>query len=287
MPDGFVAAVMGSFCSTSYLDDLNEIKAANATTCEWIWEEPFYQSWKESSGSQILHIVGKPGQGKTVMAKHVFNRLREAATIKSKGSRGSRVLYYFCNSRKHAHETAAAVLRAIIQQLLREIPSLFETFLESGGEVDTHPFSITVSGTGWSSLNGLLRIFLDMVTASRLEEVYCIIDALDENDQDSVEEFLEKLVARLDGLESRTDLKLFITSRPEEYILSELEGHLQIRMSAETVQRDISAFVWDQLQPSSKLMKRLKLKEQDAIELREELVHRSEGLQKKKKKKKI
>lgn len=55
------------------------------------------------------------------------------------------------------------------------------------------------------------------------------------------------------------------------------EGRPRIRIRPETVQRDVAAFGREQMRSTSKLMKRLKLKEADASELESELVRRSEG----------
>lgn len=49
-------------------------------------------------------------------------------------------------------------------------------------------------------LDTLFEILLNLVKASQLDDVYCIVDALDENDRESVVELLEKLVERLKTL---------------------------------------------------------------------------------------
>lgn len=253
-----------------YNQDYSEIIDANAT-CEWISEDPVYRAWKQEASSQILHVVGKPGQGKTVLAKYITRRLSDEGSIKGIHSRA---LYYFCNSRKHAQETASSILQAMIHQILEDIPSLVETFLKSCGTMSNHPFSTTVSKGGWS-LQALCKAFLDMIAASKLELVFCVIDALDENDRDSVEEFLRMLVTGLSNMDSNgTNLKVIITSRPEDYIMDELTEHPHIRIAVQTVQKDIQTVVQGRL---VKLRKRLRLKLQEEADLQAELVRRAEG----------
>lgn len=72
-------------------DDLFEIKEACENTCNWIWVHPKYQSWKQGTGNHILHIVGKPGTGKSVLAKHVLEDLEK----ESEGKDDCDVFYYF------------------------------------------------------------------------------------------------------------------------------------------------------------------------------------------------
>ncbi|PVF92910.1 hypothetical protein CPB86DRAFT_145103 [Serendipita vermifera] len=46
-------------------------------TCEWIFEAQKYQSWIDRTGSRDLWVVGIPGAGKSVLATHIIDKLRE------------------------------------------------------------------------------------------------------------------------------------------------------------------------------------------------------------------
>src|SRR6202034_3284945 len=68
-----------SLCTPDYQQDRLQVRDASKTTCEWIWGHPDYLCYRKSAESIILHVVGKAGSGKSVLAKHVWKRLSTEA----------------------------------------------------------------------------------------------------------------------------------------------------------------------------------------------------------------
>lgn len=260
-----------SICALDYEQDYSEIVEA-VETCGWIAEDQTYQAWIAEASPQILHLVGGPGRGKTVLAKHIIKSVLDDHNT---SSTHAKVLYYFCNNRKHAQETASSILRAMIHQLIVDTPSLVETFLGSCGSVGASPFSTTISDDGWS-LQTLCKAFVDMASASNFKSIYCVIDALDENERDSVNELLQRLLKGLLGLANNgTMLKFIVTSRPEDYIVEQLANQPRIEISTQAVRKDIQTIVQKRF---GSLEKRLTSNEREELELQEELVQRADGM---------
>lgn len=94
-------------------------------------------------------------------------------------------LQYFCDNTEKERNTAVAVLRGLIWQLLQYHPKLCDHILPS----------FRTQGESLFSLEPLWRIFERMVCNPALETTYYVLDGLDECDEASLEILLEKFKA--------------------------------------------------------------------------------------------
>src|SRR5271169_592040 len=236
---------MESLCTPDYQQDRLCVENPNASTCEWIWTHPTYLAWAENTRSSVLHVIGKPGSGKTVLSKHIFEGLNNTAIRDPEIGRHCELLFYFCDNRKRPKESSSTILRGLIHQFLSKRPSLLDSLVERSDVMDSHPFSTT--SQSWS-LAALWKIFTIIMSDSQLQRVYCVIDALDECDYASTEELLAFL-PELTGppTTGNTKVKVFFTSRPYEHILEGLSCSLSIRIDPEIVKPDIDRIVSDRL----------------------------------------
>lgn len=208
---------------------------------------------------------GKPGQGKTVLARHAYQRLLDQA------AKDECVLYHICNGRNHADKTVSAILRNLIHMFMY------------GGR---HNLVLSAAkDLGWKGKEPvrfpqvfLWSLFVKILTLSGLKTVYCVVDGLDEYDQASMEDFLE-MVPELLGEQgvngSGTTFKLLLTSRPEEHIIDALKGvSHSIRIDSKVIEKDIEKLVIERME---RLKKKLRLKPQEEEEFRNDLVKRAEG----------
>ena len=92
-----------------------------ATTCDWIFLSSTYERWRKNPQTKILWIVGTPGSGKSVLAKHVLRFLREQASRKEGGIRHA--IGYFLRSSKPFDLISA--VKSLLFQLLCADPALF------------------------------------------------------------------------------------------------------------------------------------------------------------------
>lgn len=262
-----------SLPSPDYHGDKIKAKNAQPGTCKWILDHPQYLAWREDEGSSILHAMGKPGSGKTVLSRHVLETLRE---IDSENK--SQVLYCFCNNRDNPNQTAPDILGAMVHQFLSDRNSLFPVVLNKRQGILK---KLSKSDASSWSLESLWEIFLILVESAQLD-VYCIIDALDECEAESVSELLS-LVSETVANSSKNPsegpmrIKFFLTSRPFERLEVDLDPKIVrvIPLTPEIVNQDIEKIVHDGM---DKLEKRLRLKKVVKDRLWGALVDRSEGM---------
>jgi ankyrin repeat protein len=261
-----------SLCTPDYQQDRLQIKDASAATCEWIWGNREYFSYRDSAESSILLILGKAGSGKSVLAKHVWKRLSKELAD-SPGGDYSALLYYCCDRRTRPGETASSTLRALIHQFILQRPSLFDTVVAESEIMQSHSFSEETST--WT-FNSLWSIFRAIVINSQLWIIHCIIDSLDESEKESMGILLSRLVDLLDRGTNGVTVKLFLASRIEGHVVGPLEGHAaSILLDSVATRRDIETCVSEGL---GKLKKRLRLDREGEQSLRQLLVDRADGM---------
>jgi ankyrin repeat protein len=260
-----------SLCTPDYRQDQLRIKDASATTCEWICDHHEYLSYRASTDSCILYVLGKAGSGKSVLAKHVWKRLsKELADSPKKYS--CVVLYYCCDQRARSDETASSILRALIHQFLLQKPSLFSRAVASDELMQSHSF---LEGSTTWTFDSLWSLFEAIVINSQLQVIYCVIDALDESERESMETFLPLLTELLDRGANGVAVKLFLTSRTEGHIKDYLEGHAASIQIDSFTRQDVETYISTRL---AKLKNRLRLNAEGKQNLQQVLLDRAEGM---------
>lgn len=173
-------------------------------TCEWIKTNRLYESWLRSR-SQLLWIFGGPGKGKTMLSIFLAEELERSA----KKSQDTLFVQYFCDNNDEKRNTAVAIVRGLISQLLSQRPKLFRHILPS---FRTQQESLFAN----SSFESLWRIFETMVHDPILGTTNCVLDGLDECDKVSLEALVRKLEALFSTKFEKTStcyLNLIIVSR--------------------------------------------------------------------------
>ena len=120
-------------------------------------------------------------------------------------SQGALLAYFFCDNRDDRRNTAVAILRGLIYQLVQRRPKLLDHIVPIFKVQKETLFSN-------SSFESLWRIFESMVQDPGIDSVLCVLDGLDECDEHS----LEFLLGKLRGFFSKSPaghLKLIAVSR--------------------------------------------------------------------------
>jgi ankyrin repeat protein len=204
-------------------EDFENIVTPESNTCNWIYDQEEYKSWKESPKSCTFHLMGKMGCGKSVLTKSVQKKLTEDTSLDSKSSDDTMVLFYFCSRVQRPNEGTALMLASLISQLLNKSPATFQAIAG-----DTELLGIfTNSGRAVSlSLRFLWKILCVLLRAIKVPSIYCFIDALDECDNDSTTTFLSLFKAASTGeVFKKKSVKFFISSRENSEILDGLHKH--------------------------------------------------------------
>ena len=204
-------------------------------TCEWIKSHALYDSWLRSE-SQLLWLSGGPGKGKTMLSIFLAEELEQTARL----SQDKLFLQYFCDNKDEKRNTAVAVIRGLVSQLLQSRPKLFNHILPT---FRTQKESMLSFETLW-------RIFESMVCGPALETTYCVLDGLDECDEASLEILVGKFAALLSAKPHRSPachLNLLIVSRDLPDFIPELLSsfpRISLNPDADTeITQDIDLFI--------------------------------------------
>ena len=204
-------------------------------TCQWIKSHALYDSWLYSN-SQMLWLSGGPGKGKTMLSIYLAEELEQSAHL----SQNKLFLQYFCDNKDEKRNTAVAVLRGLIYQLLQSRPELFAHILPTFRTQKQSMFSFET----------LWRIFDSMVCDPTLGTAYCVLDGLDECNEASLEMLLVKVTTLLSAKTNKSPpchLNLLITSRELPDFIPEMLSsfpHISLDPDADTeISNDINLFI--------------------------------------------
>ncbi|KAM0550174.1 hypothetical protein ACHAPJ_009022 [Fusarium lateritium] len=243
---------------TEYAGDGSEFKKHVSSylkgTNQWLLSSPTFEQWYAGRQDEILWIRGVPGTGKSVLASWLVDHL---------SSEQCPVLYFFFRRTIQSNHRPEAALRDWIAQIMPFSPPLQLAIKNLTSE----PISVgSVDSLSTAELWNLLRVALRSIP-----KAYCVLDALDEMDQGAMEHFLQML-GQLGNIHSDR-VKLVITSRPIatiEKVVRNLRP-LDIRLSKEKVNHDISTYLRHRLRHST-----LPVRSRDAIT--NEVLKKADGL---------
>ena len=234
-------------------------------TCAWIRETPVYQSWLRDE-TRLLWICSGPGKGKKILAIFLTEELESIA----RSSEVVEVIYYFCSSEDRKRNTASSILRGLLWQMVTRDPARTEGLLQYFASAERTQASLSPSEALWS-------FFIKLVLEKDLNKVFCVLDGLDECDEDAQRWFANKVneLKSNDSFQrSENALNIVIVSRDipplrkiEAQINLDTDHHKEVR-------RDVERFVSSKVEEMSTIV-RFDPEFQGAIE--RQLLERSEG----------
>jgi len=155
-------------------------------------------------------------------------------------------LQYFCDNQDENRNTAVAIMRGMIFQLLTYRQELMCHILPSFQIQQKSLFKE-------SSFETLWRIFNTMLQDPVLSDLYCVLDGLDECDESSLEILVAKFKS-LFSLETRPShrLKLIVVSRNiPRFIPEQLNGFPRIQLDTDSdgqINDDLQKFINDKVE---------------------------------------
>jgi hypothetical protein len=217
-----------------------------AGTCEWITHNESYRAWLNGNGDghRVLWISGGPGKGKTMLSVFLTEELEKHITRAD----NAELAFFFCSAQDEKRNTAAAVLRGLVHQIIAKRPQLVKYAL---------PYFETTGRTQQtlSSLETLWIIFTRLVADAELGTMFCVLDGLDECEEGTLRVLLPRLVSLpAAGAPSSTKgaFKLAIVSRD----IPGLHSCPRVRLDPdndEEVVRDIELFVFARVTELSRI----------------------------------
>ena len=191
----------------------------------------------------MLWVSADPGCGKSVLTSYLVD-------TQTTDSTRATVCYFFFKDDNDQQRRSNYAIAAILHQIYTSQPGLIKHALKmhqpKGGFVAT-------------SFSKLWKIFIETVEDENARDIICLIDALDECQAASCEEFMAALVTFMSTSSKQrsrpSNLKVLVTSRPENSIKRGFQNLPEIRLRGEdetdSISRDVAMLVQaniDQLQ---------------------------------------
>ncbi len=198
-------------------------------TGSWARESPTFISWAQGpvnaeqiKGEANLHVRGVAGSGKSVFAASTIRQLQESEPT-------APVLFFFFRQIVEKNHGAKYLVRDFASQLLPH-----SQFLVS--KLD----ALSKQGVGGTELTTLWDAISQVLESKA--RVYCVVDALDEMDDDDFG-FIDQLVQL--SLRNSGRIKLLVTSRPIPTIETALRESkvLHLKMESSLMSSDVAKYV--------------------------------------------
>jgi len=213
-----------------------------AGTCEWIRNNAEYQSLLRGE-TRLLCIQGGPGKGKTMLSIFLTQELE----------RTGKVIYFFCQADDEARRSATYVLRSLIWQFTVQQPATARHLTQYLYPSDQKQAVLTSKESLWS-------IFVKITDDPLLTRSFCLLDGLDECDDESQRWLAMKFTDLCKAHEKMPEgscMRIMIISRPEILALRASKRVILDPDHNNQISHDIGAFVKSKVQDLSKQLENL------------------------------
>lgn len=221
-----LAKLQGWLQPTDYTADSSEfhrhLSSQAPGTGLWICDTSRYQQWHQSDTHGSLWVKGVPGAGKSVIAASMVEYLKTTEDVP--------VLFFFFRYIIASNRKPRNLVQDFLAQLLPRCARLQATLQSLAGSELDH------------LSDDRLWEFLLLGLAS-VEKAYVVVDAMDEMELACNDNFLQHLNS-LATFRPKS-VKLFMTSRPKQYLQSALRDASIVHISLEDdlVGKDIALFI--------------------------------------------
>jgi hypothetical protein len=232
-------------CLQSLHDDAyharrDEIALAIGNSNQWIWNHPVYKSW-ESLPSGALTILGKPGSGKSVLAKTIQRKFSNISDLKLPNDSNSNTPptttgdppnlasgWFYSRRKGESFKSHRALMRALLFEFLDQDPRIFSQFR------DVYRRNSSSAIRHWT-IDELKEVLVQLASSNM--PFLIVIDAIDEAEDDSLLLFVEGILQN-----PATRMKFILLSRPTRRLDRKLWRSRQILLHNEN-SKDIEEVV--------------------------------------------
>lgn len=240
----------------------DQILEADPDTCRWLLEpvegdqdyrrevRSGFTRWLRT-GSDILHISGNPGAGKSTLMKFIGSHPRTQEELKAWA--GNRQLifgqFYFWTAGREAQRTLHGMLRSLLFQVLSQFPGLIEhVFPRQFKQIMASQFQSDslvekVQDFGRKQIEEAFDLLLNKTNESD-RSICFLIDGLDELEGGDLDH--EDLAERLKAWTTGGNIKILASSRPWRPFLTTFKAHPTLHLH-ELNRSDIRTYAIRQL----------------------------------------
>ncbi|PON28046.1 hypothetical protein TGAM01_v203183 [Trichoderma gamsii] len=198
----------------------------------WILDNADFNKWRNAEKSGVFWIKGDPGKGKTMLLGGLVDNFEESPQI------GLNLAYFFCQATDSRINTAAAVIGGLTVSLIKEHHEL-RSYIHTKYKHDLNKLN---GPEGWYILHD---IFEKVTRHSTLPNPVCIVDALDECEQEHGCKQLLRLI-----IETSSRVKWLVSSRNITEIERELQEidssrmlSLELKENAEYITNSVDLYI--------------------------------------------
>ena len=236
----------------------------NVKTGNWLMEYEAFYKWKQIPAS-FLWLFGIPGCGKTILSstviEHILNRRNSDNTLM--------VAYFYIDFSEKETQVPENMMRSLLKQICCQCHSAAQ-------ELDSL-YSSCANGTQQPTFDQLLSLSHGVLSGIKDQDIFFIIDALDESKE---REKLLRLLKRIHE-QNHPKLHILVTSRQELDIEKSLKAmtndEARICIQSKLVQGDILTYIQDRLETDESL-ERFKLQPKIQEEIKEALMEKADGM---------
>ncbi|CEN61006.1 hypothetical protein ASPCAL07675 [Aspergillus calidoustus] len=230
-------------------------------TGDWLLTHEDFRKWETKNSSLLFWLQGSPGTGKTYLTSAVIDQIRAQVATKNEG-----FAFFYCRKGDESRSQPQSILQSFVRQLSTNANSPESVQIKLRDAVK----EAREKGTNFRFQQCKEQILasLNIYAKSTL-----VIDALDECESDTRDELIEALNSFIQ--DSEKPVKIFISSRPDPAIASELEGSPNIGIQAGDNQDDIRKYLDIELDKVSKKVAVLKRMKE---EIMAKLLERAQGM---------
>ncbi|KAJ8126223.1 hypothetical protein O1611_g7414 [Lasiodiplodia mahajangana] len=208
----------------------SQVAPAAEGTTSWIWSHPVYQAFSTHDAG-ILWIRGKPGSGKSVLARSIQKKIRESLITEADCTTPPLIGDWFYHRRRGGYFRHESFIRSIIYHFLQQDSNFFRKFLQDPyRQMDPQQEKVT-----WTY--ELLVSILKKVCAASTP-MLIVVDAIDEAENVEVLRLIKSIVSETPHSKSR----FILLSRPTIPVEREIEGEPTIIVENEN-QKDIERII--------------------------------------------
>ncbi|SCV27413.1 uncharacterized protein FFB14_01537 [Fusarium fujikuroi] len=184
-------------------------------TCTWILQNVHYVDWLQSQKSFLLWVSADPGCGKSVLASYLID-----TRMGKEGLSKENICYFFFKSDSHDQKSGSTALQSLLRQLCTTHPKIIPLVADL-----LRGKSLGDLKTLWLALLAAIQK-IQVVDKEAHQEVFCVVDGLDEGDDarklvSLISETFRSSTGALSMLGDSTGngiLKLLVLSRPNNFI---------------------------------------------------------------------
>ncbi|KAL2689914.1 hypothetical protein Neosp_003978 [[Neocosmospora] mangrovei] len=184
-------------CSYSDAKDRNPRRVQG--TCEWFTSHDRFQDWKDGKTCGLLWVSADPGCGKSVLTRYLVDEVLQSSSP-------STTCYFFFKDDFQDQKSAAGALCCLLRQIFRKKPALLNDSILKQYDQDGDKLL--------ESFRKLWRILVSVSKRHGRGQIVCILDALDECEEQDRHLLVKTLEDFYLTKGTNTNLKFLVTSRP-------------------------------------------------------------------------